>query len=263
MSLPASKSKYIQWVLNGLLALAFVGGFFHLKQAGGLDFVLIALAAAASIAALSKHLPLQNVLSAAAIAAVIGGVAHGLSSNPDVSLPFGPIVYSPDAGWKIFNFVPWIIPLLWVIAIFNARGVARLILRPWRKVKTYGFWLIGLAVILAVAFDAALEPFASHVKHFWIWQPTKISFTWHGATPLNFAGWLCASVLILMIATPSLIRKQPGNPNTPDIHPLILWLGALVLFAAGSAEAGLYWAAGLDALIAGITAFFAIRGVRW
>ena len=118
---------------------------------------------------------LQNALPAALITALVGGIAHGLSANSNLSLPFGPIVFKPDAGAKIFGFVPWTIPLLWVIAIFNARGVARLILRPWRKVKNYGFRLVGLTTLLVVAFDIALEPFAWHVKHFWFWQRTKLS----------------------------------------------------------------------------------------
>jgi len=89
--------------------------------------------------------------------------------------------------------------------------VGRLILRPWRKVKNYGFWLIGLTALLAVAFDLALEPFAWHVKHFWLWQPTRLSVTWQGTTLLNFIGWAFVSLLILAFATPSLIRKQPGG----------------------------------------------------
>ena len=263
MPLPASTSKYLFWGLNGLLAAAFIAEIFIPKPSTALDGCTIVLATAASIAALNRQLPLQNVLSAAGIIALIGGVAHGLSANPNLSLPFGPIVFNPSAGAKIFDSLPWTVPLLWIIAIFNARGVSRLILRPWRKVKNYGFWLIGLTAVLAVAFDMALEPFARHVKHFWIWQPTKISFTWQGATPLNFIGWAFLSLLIMMFATPSLIRKQPGSSGTPDIHPLVVWLGALLLFAVGCAVAGLWLAVGADAAIAVVTAIFAVRGAKW
>jgi uncharacterized membrane protein len=136
-------------------------------------------------------------------------------------------------------------------------------LRPWRKVKTYGFWLIGFTALLAVAFDVALEPFAWHVKHFWLWQPTRIAVTWEGATLVNFVGWACVSLLIMMVITPWLIRKQPGNAGALDLHPLILWLGALLLFAVGCAGAGLWWPVMVDAAIAAVTAFFAVRGARW
>ena len=152
---------------------------------------------------------------------------------------------------------------IWIIAIFNARGVARLTLRPWRKVKNYGFWLIGLTVVLAVAFDVALEPYAWHVKDYWLWRRTKIPITWQGATLLNFIGWASVSLLIMMFATPFLIRKQPGNHSTPDFQPLAIWLGALILFAVGSARVGLWLPVGVNIAIAVVTTFFSVRGAKW
>jgi uncharacterized membrane protein len=263
MPLPASSSKYVFWGLNALLGVAFIVELAAPRFSSEWDTITIALAAIASVAALGRQLPLQNVLPAALITAAIGGIAHALSSNPDLSLPFGPVVFNEAAGAKIFNSVPWTVPLLWVIAIFNGRGLARLILRPWRKVKNYGFWLIGLTALLAVAFDVALEPFAWHVKHFWLWQPTRLAVTWQGTTLLNFLGWGGVAVLILLFASPSLIRKQPGSQSAPDFHPLVLWLGALLLFGAGSAGVGRWWPVGADAFIAAVTAFFAVRGAKW
>jgi len=257
-------SKYLFWGINGLLGLAYLAEFIAPKLSEALAAVLLVLAAAASVTALNRQLPLQNVLGAALVCALLGGVAHGLSAIPDLALPFGPVLFSPDAGAMFFRFVPWTIPLLWVVAIFNARGTARLILRPWRKIKTYGFWLIGLTAVLAMAFDLALEPYASwQVKHYWHWQPTKIPFTWQGATPLNFVGWVCVTLLILTLATPLLIRKQPGQRSAADLHPFILWLGAVLLFASGSAAAGLWLPVGVDAAMAAVTVYFGVRGAKW
>ena len=262
-STPPITPKILFWMLNALLGVAFIAEILAPRFSSALDAATITLAALASVAALNRQLPLQNVLPAALIAALIGGIAHGLSANPNLSIPFGPIVFNPAVGGKIFNAIPWTVPLLWIVAIFNARGVARLILRPWRKVKNYGFRLIGLTAMLAVAFDFALEPFAWHVKHFWLWQRTKIAVTWQGTTLLNFFGWLFVALLILAFATPSLIKKQPGAPSAPDFHPLVLWLGALLLFAAGSAGAGLWWPVAADAVIAAVTAVLAVRGAKW
>jgi uncharacterized membrane protein len=263
MRQPASTAKNLFWMLNALLGVAFIMELSAPRLASALDGATIVLAAVASVAALHRQLPLQNVLPAALIAALIGGIAHGLSANPNLAIPFGPVIFNPASGAKMFNAIPWTIPLLWVIAIFNARGVARLILRPWRKVKNYGYWLIGLTCVLAVAFDFALEPFAGHVKHFWFWQHTKIPVTWQGATLLNFVSWAFVTLLIMLFATPSLIRKQPGKSSAPDLHPLVLWLGALLLFAVGSAEVGLWWPVAADALIAAVTTVFAVRGAKW
>ena len=112
-------------------------------------------------------------------------------------------------------------------------------------------------------FDVALEPVAAHVNHFWLWQPTKIHVTWYGASPLNFLGWAFVSLLILAFTTPSLIKKQPSGPSTPDFAPFALWLGAIVLFGILSAEARLWLAVITDAVLAGVATFFAIRGAKW
>jgi uncharacterized membrane protein len=116
--------------LNALLGVAFIVEILAPRFSPDFVAATIALAALASVAALNRQLPLQNVLPAALIAALIGGVAHGLSGNPNIGIPFGPLLFNPESGEKIFYFVPWTIPLLWIIVVFNARGLARLILRP-------------------------------------------------------------------------------------------------------------------------------------
>ena len=205
------------WTMIAALGVTVLGEILAPNFSATLDAALIALAAAASITALTRQLPLQNVLLAAAITALIGGAAHGLSAR--TSIPFGPFIFNETAGAKLFDCIPWTVPLLWIVAIFNSRGVARLGLRPWRKTKNYGWWLIGLTAVLAVVFDLALEPVAARVKHFWLWQPTKLHITWHGASPLNFLGWALVSLLILAFITPSLIKKQPGSSGAPDFMP--------------------------------------------
>jgi uncharacterized membrane protein len=80
---------------------------------------------------------------------------------------------------------------------------------------------------------------------------------------LNFVGWLCVTLLILTLATPLLIRKQPGQRSAADLHPFILWLGAVLLFASGSAAAGLWLPVGVDAAMAAVTVYFGVRGAKW
>jgi uncharacterized membrane protein len=81
-------------------------------------------------------------------------------------VPFGPIAYSEAFGEKLFTVLPWPVPFLWIVVVVNGRGVARLIMRPWRKTNYYGFWVIGLTCVLAVLLDLSLEPFAS-ARHYW------------------------------------------------------------------------------------------------
>jgi uncharacterized membrane protein len=260
---PTGAQQACHWVLTGALAIVFAAEFVLPAYWAELDIALLLLAVAASITALNRQVPLQNVLLATAITAFIGAVAHGLSSHPGLAIPFGPIFFHETAGVEIFNSVPWTIPLLWVVALFNSRGTARVILRPWRKTKSYGYWLIGLTAVLVMAFDFALEPFAVIANRFWSWPPTKIPVTWYGASPLNFIGWAFVALLILAFATPTLIKKKPGSRTPLDLNPLGIWLGALILFTVGCARAALWPAVVADAVIAVVTLSFAIRGARW
>lgn len=261
---PRTTAPKPAWPLHLLLALTLItllaSLFMPARQSAPVDALLLVFAAAASVAVLARTLPLQSVLFAAFITALIGGAAHALSAR--TGLPFGPVSFGATSGPQLFNIVPWTVPLIWVVAVFNSRGVARLLLRPWRKVKNYGFLLMGLTALLALGFALALESFAQ-VKRLWLWHPTKISVTWHGASPLVFLGWLCVTALILAVIMPYLIRKQPGNPSSPDFAPLTLWLGAIVLFGVNAGLAGLWLAVALDAALAVVVSIFCWRGAKW
>ena len=285
MPLPVNHRARIFWALNAFLGVTFIVELCAPHRLPWVDTVTLILAAAASLAALNRQLPLQNILTAAFIIAAAGVAVHGFSArtaiplgpiafdfpmakavqalNSKTEITLNPVIYDSHGSSLIFYTVPWKIPFLWIVAIFSARGVGRLMLRPWRKMKTYGYWLIGVTVVLVVAFDVALEPFATGSKHWWHWQHTKIQMNWHGATLINYFSWGFAALLILMFITPSLIKKQPGSSKTSDYHPLGVWLGALLLFAVGAASAGLWGAVAVDAAIAAATTFFAVRGAKW
>ncbi|TAK94696.1 MAG: carotenoid biosynthesis protein [Verrucomicrobia bacterium] len=194
--------------------------------------------------------------------ACLGSAAHLLTAA--TAIPFGPIRFTEEIGPKFFDQLGWPMPLLWILAVLNSRGVARMILRPWRKLRVYGFWLIGLTVVLTVAFDVALEPYAAHSRHYWIWLPTRLPLTWHTAPVSNFPAWALTAGLILAFASPSLINKdQRPRKSKPDAHPLILWLLAVLFLSANSAQAGFLSAAAFGIAAAVIAAAFAIRGARW
>jgi len=257
----AAKKAWPRHLVVTLTLVAAAATMFNpIGTTSSLDTLLLLLAAIASILAPARSLPLQSVVFAAFITALVGGTAHGFSAW--TGLPFGPLTFGPTSGPQLFNTVPWTVPLVWVIAVFNSRGVARLVLRPWRKVKNYGFLLIGLTAAQALIFDLALEPFA-RAKHLWLWQPTKIPFTWYGASPLAFCGWTFVVLLILAVIMPFLIRKQPGKPSAPDFMPLALWLGAVALFAVNAAQAGFWPAVVVDVIVAAAAAFFSWQGSKW
>jgi uncharacterized membrane protein len=252
------------WLSTFLLAAAFacaLARFFIPVNSNWPEALFILLAAAGTLSVLARKLPLQNVLLAALIIALIGGGISAIGAG--MGIPFGPFIFGGEFGPQLFNRLPWAMPLLWIVAVLNSRGVARLILRPWRKTKTYGFWLIGAASALVLLFDLALDPFASRVRHYWLWEPTKFPVTWQGAPLANFLSWGFVTLLILAFATPALVKKRPGQRSSPDFFPLGIWLGAILIFGIAAGMNGLWPAVALDAAIGVITAIFAIRGGRW
>jgi uncharacterized membrane protein len=252
------------WLSTFLLAAGFLYAVIAVgakSDSNWPEALLLLLATVSTLAALARQLPAQNVLLASLLIAVIGGGAHTVGVKSGI--PFGPFMFGPEIGQKLFSTLPWAIPLLWVVAVLNSRGVARLVLRPWRKMRTYGFWLIGLTALFTMLFDCALEPFASHMKHYWIWTTTGYSLTPQGAPISNSVGWLIVTVLMLAFATPALINKQLSKRNTPDFHPLAVWLGGVLLFAVGAAAHGLWPAVAVDAVIGIVATVFAIRGACW
>jgi uncharacterized membrane protein len=174
-------------------------------------------------------------------------------------IPFGPCTYTANIGQLLFYPLPWAIPALWLVTILSSRGVARLILRPSRHARTYGYQLIGVTIALAVLFDLGLEPYATYVKQFWTWHKTKLPFDWYGAPIVNFFGWAVTALLILAFVTPFLLVKKPVK-HPPDFQPLVVWTALNCLFLAGSFRHNLWPAVAVLAVQTLLVATFAILG---
>ena len=48
-----------------------------------------------------------------------------------------------------------------------------------------------------VVLDLGLEPFATRVKHYWFWNPTKLGISWYGAPWVNFLGWAITAAVVI------------------------------------------------------------------
>lgn len=227
----------------------------------GLEVTLLLLATATTIFALERQLPMQNVLLVLAATSFIGGAAHTLGAISGI--PFGQFTFTDELGPELFQRLPWAMPLIWIVVVLNSRGTARLILRPWRKTKNYGFWLIGLATVLTVLFALTFDPFASRIEHYWLWTPVKFPLTWQGAPLVNFLSWGIVTLLILAVVTPAFINKQLSRRGTPDFHSLCVWLGSILIFGIACAQNGLWPAAAVDAAIGIVIFILAAYGARW
>lgn len=222
--------------------------------------VLLILAAVHLLTRLAAGLPFQNVLLVGAICLLIAGGMFLVGAL--TGIPFGPFSFTPAAGPTLVAPLPAVVPVLWLVLILAARGVARLILRPWRKTRKYGYWMIGMTTVLVVWFDLGLEPYASRVANFWLWHPTRLPVSYYGAPVVNFLGLILTLLLALAFATPALINKRRSS-SPPDYQPLIIWLVLGGVVAAGLVSHG-FWLPFLllsAALVA--PAAFAWRGAHW
>jgi uncharacterized membrane protein len=221
--------------------------------------LLLVLAAATVISSATQQLPVQNVMLAGFIIAVVGGLAHTVGAL--TSIPFGPFTYTDEMP-MLFPPLPWAMPVIWVLAVLMCRGVGRLILRPWRRTRNYGFWLIGLTAALVVLFDLAFDPFATQVKRYWFWHPTHALVFWQGAPWVNFLGWAATTLVILGFATPSLINKKPVK-RPPEYWPLVLWMCLNLFFVVAFVSHHLWLPAVVIVCGTVIMTVFAIKGATW
>jgi len=248
-----------------ICAAVLAGSWWHIAPLGGAgswaEVLLPILALATTLVALARGLPAQNVILVAALIALISGIVETVGAKTGV--PFGSFIYTENLGPQLFSLLPWPVPLIWVVVILNSRGVARLILRPWRKLGRYGLWVMGLTVLLAVVFDLGLEPFAARVNRYWIWRVSPRAPAWHTAPWVNFLGWAVTVLLILAFVTPWLINKRASKQQSPDYHPLVVWLTLNLFLTTGNATHQLWSAAGFGLLSGIIVTFFAMRGAHW
>jgi len=186
-----------------------------------------------------RTLPAENSAMVALYIIVISAVLSMIRVK--TGFLAGHIRFNENIGYKLFGLVPWVFPFLWVSLLVNSRGVAKLILRPWRKANYYGFWMIGLTSLLVLLLALQLEPFSTLVNHYWQFDSRGPS--WHGIPWANFLGWFLSSAIILIFSSLWFINKQPVKLEPVDILPLVIWLmilGSLALINAhhGHSSAG-------------------------
>jgi uncharacterized membrane protein len=224
--------------------------------------IFLLLGVAATLISENRSLPAQNVFVATAIVLVVTGIVELISAISGI--PFGARIFLERAGPQIFRTVPWSLLALWFVSLLNSRAVARMILRPWRKSKTYGFRVMGLTCLLVSLLRLSFEPFAARVNHFWIWQTKETVATWHGAPWVTFFSIGFVALLILVFATPWLMNKHPHSSRRPvPIHSLILWMTMNLYFTAVNGFAGLRLAMFVTLTTTVVTLIFAVRGLRW
>ncbi len=182
-----------------------------------------ASAAVATVAWQLRALPWQNVAAATIIALVLLSAAYWTYSQPGTL--FWPAPFSPQGGGIGQAARPWPFRdiILWVVALFNARGAARFLLWRWHEDARYGFWLLALATL-----SFALLVFGFEIMDALAWRPVPSagggSHSYWSVLPVS----ALAGLLTLCCLTPWLIEKTPGL-RTPHPAPVIIWALLAVL----------------------------------
>lgn len=218
------------------------------------------LASVAVLAALAARLPLQNVLAAGLLVLLTAGMVMAVCAFSGT--PLGRFEFTRELGPRLLDYVAWPVPFLWLAVVLSARQSARVILRPWRRVKHYGWWLQGVSLLLGLGMSLALEPFGRLVLGWWKWPPAVAGHAnWLGA-PVFFP--LAAALLLLglqLIATPWLIAKRPTG-LAPDYGPVLTWLALDAWATLGTLGARFWTPAALGLAMGTAAAVLAWRGGR-
>src|SRR5208282_6438478 len=118
-TLAEKTAVWVHWLCTALLAAAFVlvlaanGLSLDLPgKPGWPEALLLLLATVSTITAVARQLPLQNVLLATFVIALMGGAVHALGVT--MGIPFGPFLFGAEAGPQFFKTLPWAMPLIWV-----------------------------------------------------------------------------------------------------------------------------------------------------
>ncbi len=264
---PLRQAGAIQWAALTLLALGVLAsGTAALAGWGGpsrwrwLEGGIPVLASVAVLAALAARLPLQNVLACGVLVWLTAAMVMAVCAF--TGSPLGRFEFTRALGGRLMDHVAWPVPFLWLAVILSARQSARVVLRPWRRVKNYGAWLLGVALGLSLVLALTIEPFGRQVLGWWQWPVRSTGHAhWLGA-PVVFPVMTAVFVAGLqLIAAPWLMAKRP-TVGEPDYGPVLTWLALDLWAVLGGVSARLWAAAALGVVAGGALAVLARYGGR-
>ncbi len=189
------------------------------------------------LACLGHRLPLQNLCAVLLVswASAVLGLTLAVKSG----VLFGAIVYADGFGPRMLGIVPWQLPFLWLALVLSSRETARLILRPWRRDRQYGYWLLGVAALLVLCADLALQPFAVRAAGWWLFEGATPAVNWLGVPWVVLLTGIFLTLTILLFTSPWLVAKR-AVPTPRDYCSLAIWLLLVLCFLIGNAARGLW-----------------------
>jgi uncharacterized membrane protein len=193
--LPDALRQFVEWCLqNGdsiLILLAFINTHLHAARQ-------------------------WNAGAARRWAAIILVCAYGIETFGTItSFPFGEYHYTNRFGPMLY-LVPLTIPLAWHVVVTNSLFVIRALV-PHVSRLTEAL----LTGMLCTIYDFILEPFASSLKHYWVWTDPTVP-------PINYIAWFILSALLTRFLVPTISVRYRLDPR-----PVLILGLTIAIFIAG------------------------------
>jgi uncharacterized membrane protein len=208
-----------------------------------------------------------------AIFLVASGVALGAElTGTATQLPFGEYQYTTLLGYRIFNLVPFPIPVSWYYMIVGSLVITGRLLAARDDNATRWKWSL-LGGLILVAWDVSMDPAMVKTLH-WIWgdgdlfvraglpAPIVAFFTkdiFYGMPASNWLGWYLTGViisrLVLQIVPPTVYAEK----LSPTHLPVVLYAVNGIMPVALCLRDNLLWGAVLGSLAMAIPVALAVR----
>ena len=239
-----NRSRNWLWVLVAVFAVATVAGVFSSALA------LTVLNLAIMVAFVLLHGALRYGARGIAVFAVICLVVSNLFENLGVAtgFPFGPYFYTDALGPKLF-YVPLLIGpaylgvgyMAWVLATILVGDVKRGAL----KLSTFATPFV--AAFIMVLWDLSLDPTASTVEKWWIWEQGGGFF---GVPLSNYLGWFLTVYVFMQLFA---LYLRARGPATEAVQPKAYFLQAIAMYAIVALNYGLAYLANVTETVTDAT----------
>lgn len=160
-------------------AAAFYGAAFRFFAVGHVWLAMAVFALLLAGRAGVRWLPAFGALYLLSLSSELLGTTRGI--------PFGGYSYSPLLGPMWAGHVPVVIPLSWFYMAIPSYAFACRALPGRGRVALR----IGLASLILLVWDLALDPAMSHAVPYWVWETTG---PYYGMPWLNLFGWYVTGV---------------------------------------------------------------------
>jgi putative membrane protein len=185
---------------------------------------VIALYALAALGSELRSRPTGKPLAAFAVLSIaLFGVEY---AGATTGIPFGSYSYTDVLGARVAG-VPIAMALAWYVTVVSTWRIAQRLVGGTGGSRTLRVALLG--AVLTVLLDFALEPMASMVTRYWVWEGGEVP-------AMNYAAWFAFSFAAALALEAALGR--PAEHPGLFLNAAMLYLMQWTLFALTSALGG-------------------------